>query len=161
VADAGPLVALAKVNRLDLLGQLFDEVHIPPAVRQELAAKSGPEAARLDDALARFIRIHAPLPHPPELEPAIGRLGPGEREAIALAYQTGALLLMDERRGRGAARLLGLKVTGVAGVLVEAKAAGLIPRVRPVLEEMRGAGYWLSDALLDSAAHLAGEADQP
>ncbi len=54
---------------------------------------------------------------------------------------------------------LGLEVTGLAGVLVRAKETKLIPAVRPVLEEIRQRGYWLSDEILDVAAKLAGELD--
>jgi predicted nucleic acid-binding protein len=42
---------------------------------------------------------------------------------------------------------------------VQAKQAGLIPAVRPLLEEIRRAGYYLSDALIEVAAKLAGEAE--
>ena len=51
-----------------------------------------------------------------------------------------------------------MKVTGTAGVLIQAKHAGRIVHVRSLLEEMRDAGYYLSDALLEVAVKLAGEA---
>lgn len=54
-------------------------------------------------------------------------LDPGETEAIALAVEIGAdLLLIDERKGRREAKLLGLRTTGLLGVLLEAKKAGLL-----------------------------------
>ncbi len=157
VSDTGPLIALAKADCLAVLKDLFGQILIPPAVHRELMAKSGPEAQRLDDALADFtVTVPAP-PIPPEVEMATTRLGPGERQAIALAYEQGALLLMDDRQGRGAARRLGLAVSGVVGVLIQAKSTGLIQSVRDVLEEIRLRGYWLSDAVLEIAARQAGE----
>jgi predicted nucleic acid-binding protein len=54
VSNTGPLVALAKADHLLLLRVLYEEVLIPPAVHRELLAKSGPEAQRLDEALAEF-----------------------------------------------------------------------------------------------------------
>ena len=48
-------------------------------------------------------------------------------------------------------------ITGTAGVLVQAKSAGLVPHVRPLLEAIRSEGYYLSDALIRAAAKLAGE----
>ena len=68
------------------------------------------------------------------------------------------LLVIDDRLGRAAARRLGLAVTGTVGVLIRAKEVGLVPAVCPLLEEIRQQGYWLSDALLVTAARLAGEA---
>jgi len=159
VSNTGPLIALAKVGKLILLERLFERVLIPPAVYRELLAKTGPEAARLDEALARFITVASPALIPPEVKAATGRLGPGEQQAIALAYEQKALLVIDERLGRGAARHLRLDVTGTIGLLIRAKEAGLIEDVRPLLEKMRRQGYWLSDGLLEIAAWLAGEAE--
>lgn len=157
VSDTGPLVALAKVGQLNLLRAIFREVHIPPAVHRELLAKYGPEAARLESALQSFLKV-APSPIlPPAVATATVRLHPGEQEAVALAYEQDALLLIDDHLGRTAARQLGLTVTGVIGVLVRAKEVGLLPLVGPLLGEMRQHGYWLSDEILNVAIRLAGE----
>jgi hypothetical protein len=85
----------------------------------------------------------------------VDELGAGERQAIALAVASGAVLSIDDRLGRVVARRLGLRVSGAVGVLVEARRRGLIPVVRPILEELRRHGYWLSDSLFDSALKLA------
>ena len=157
VSDAGPLIALAKVDQLDLLQQLSGEVCIPLAVHRELFAKLGPESSRLEDAVQSFLQI-APSPTiSSAVARATSRLHPGEREAIALAFERKALLLADDQMGRNAARRLGLAVTGVVGVLLRAKEAGLLENVHPVLVEMRRRGYWLSDEILSLAARLAGE----
>jgi len=157
VSNTGPLIALAEVDGLTLLKDLFEEILIPPAVHRELLAKTGPESHSLDDALSEYVHV-TPTPEPaPEIEVVTQDLGPGEQQAIVLAHSLGALLLMDERLGRAAARRLGVRVTGVVGVLVRAKEVGFIPKVRPVLEEIRQEGYWLSDTLLDAAAKLARE----
>ncbi len=83
----------------------------------------------------------------------------GEAEGIALALELGAdLVLLDEREGRRAAQRLGLRVLGVVGVLLEAKAQGELERVRPALDGLRQvAGFYLSDALYADVLALAGE----
>jgi len=63
VSNTGPLIALAKANRLDLLEALFGHVQIPSEVHRELLAGRGPEMARLVDAVRRFIRV---MPMPPD-----------------------------------------------------------------------------------------------
>ncbi len=123
----------------------------------ELLAKTGPEATRLNNALNHFLEV-TPVSSPsPEVKVFTAKLDAGEQQAIALAYEQKTLLLMDEYRGRVAARRLGLVVTGVVGVLLRAKEAGMIPLVIPSLQEIRRQGYWLSDDLLEVAAKLAGE----
>lgn len=120
IADASPLILLAKVRRLALLAELYGQVVIPPAVVNELQAKPDltfPEVERFlrspgfvrspeNDLLVRALAVD---------------LGPGEAEAIALATEVpGALLIMDDSEGRRIARGLGLHVTGSLGVLIEA-----------------------------------------
>jgi len=50
-------------------------------------------------------------------------------------------------------------VSGVVGVLLQAKAAGLVSSVRALLDEMRFQGYWLSDEVITAAIRWAGEND--
>ena len=151
VSNTGSLIALAKVDQLALLERLFGRVHIPAMVHRELLAKVGPEAVRLDQALATFITVMDRPQLSTEVEAMTRRLDAGEQEAIALAHTMGALLLMDDRLGRQAARRLNVALTGTVGLLIRAEELGLVPRAEPILEEMRLHGYWLSDELLARA----------
>lgn len=68
-------------------------------------------------------------------------LDPGEAEAIALAIERKAdLLLVDERRGRRTARASGVRVTGLLGVIAQAKRTGLIGEAKPVIDALRDVG---------------------
>jgi hypothetical protein len=61
ISNTGPLIALAKLNRLDLLQKLVpDGVFIPPIIQRELWAKTGFESAALEAALDSFIQIRKP-----------------------------------------------------------------------------------------------------
>ena len=157
-SNTGPVIALAKVDRLELLKVLYGVVQIPPSGHRELLVKLGSDAKRIDDALNDFLQIAPVLTLTSELERLTQGLGLGEQQAIALAVSAkSTLLLMDDRAGRQVAAQLGIAVTGVVGVLIRAKQDGLISFVRPLLEEIRRNGYWLSDALVEIAGRVAGE----
>ena len=157
VADTGPLIALAKVDALRLPTELFGTVLIPPAVREELLGKVGPEAPRLRHAIQHTLEVRQPSDAPPEVQAVVSRYAPGERDALLLAHQLEAPLLIDERFGREAARSLKLDVIGVAGLLIRAKRTGLIGAAVPILLEMRRYGYWLSDGLIETTRALSNE----
>jgi uncharacterized protein len=143
VSDTGAVIALAKFDRLGLLKTMYGVVHIPAFVHRELLAKLGPEASRIDNALIDVLRI-SPVPSvTPQVETVTHGLGRGEREAIALAHsESDALLIIDDRAGRRAAEQLGISVTGIAGIVIQAKQHGLLELVRPLLEEVQRKGYW-------------------
>ncbi len=86
-------------------------------------------------------------------------LDEGEAEAIALGIQLKAeLLLLDESRGRAVASRLGLKFTGLLGVLLSAKHQGFIPSVKIQLDDIIAkAGFWVSEKVYAHALRLAGE----
>ena len=161
VSNTGPIVALAKADHLWLLQILYGEVLIPPAVHRELLAKVGPEAQRIDDGLAGFLRVSPIARTREEVDRLTSGLGAGEQQAIALVLEAGGLLLMDDRAGRKAAAQLGIATTGAVGVLLKAKQEGHLPMVGPVLEIIRRDGYWLSDAVVEGAMRLAGESSGP
>jgi predicted nucleic acid-binding protein len=89
----------------------------------------------------------------------VGRLDPGEREAVALAaaLDEETVLIMDDQAGRRAARHLDCQVTGVIDVLLRAKERGRIESVTPLLRELQERGYWLSDEIIEHARELADE----
>jgi len=97
------------------------------------------------------------------LEPAeadvLSELDEGEKQAVALAsdLDEGVLLLIDDHTGRQAARRLGIAVTGLIGLLLLAKERGLVGKVGPLLDELRQAGYWLSDEVIGIAKGIAVE----
>ncbi len=86
-------------------------------------------------------------------------LDPGEAEAIALAKEVDAgVLLIDERLGRRTARAQGIAVVGILGVLAAAKERGLIPTCAPLVAALRQADFLLSDDLCHQFLASQGEA---
>ncbi|MDB4948060.1 MAG: hypothetical protein JWM27_709 [Gemmatimonadetes bacterium] len=87
-------------------------------------------------------------------------LDPGESEAIALALEAGAdVLLLDEKRARTVAIGLGLRVVGLLGVVVLAKSRGLIPLAREVLDALvEQAGFRVAPGITRDVLRSVGEA---
>jgi uncharacterized protein len=145
VCDSGPLIALHQVERAGVLSELFAVVYAPPAVVLELRSVR-PRPPWLD---VRAPRARHDLPP---------RLGPGEREAIALAVElTGSVLLIDDRRARRVAERLGVEAAGTIRVLMLAKAYGLVDAVRDDFERLLRFGFFASRDVIDRALRELGE----
>jgi predicted nucleic acid-binding protein len=54
--------------------------------------------------------------------------------------------------------MMNLRLTGTIGVLLKAKARGLVKEIAPLLKELRGKGSWLNPSLVADTLKLAGEA---
>jgi len=159
VADTGPLIALARVERLGLLHRLYRESWVPPTVHTELAVNSGrPGAKVLAGAFdAGWLKVRS-VTDTNAVSELSRLLDPGESEAIVLAEQEKArFLLIDDARGRRVARGRGVCVIGVAGVLLAAKSRGALVAVGPVLEELSQMGYRFSPRLVAAVLERAGE----
>lgn len=129
---------------------------IPPAVWGEVLQDERPGAQ--DIVSASWIRT-VPVAQNSFLMALQTDLDDGEAEALALAAVVQAdLVLVDERHGRNIAIWMGFRVMGAAGVLVEAKARGLLAEIRPVLDEMlRVTRFRLAGRLYDALLRDAGE----
>lgn len=155
VGDASALIALHRVDGWELLPRLYGEVHVPESVWREVF--SAPAfAAMMPSAPPWLIRHASPAPAP--LSPDLASLDAGEADAIRLAHSLPAdLLLIDEVRGRRVAQRLGLRITGVVGILIEAKRRGFIPSLAATLAKLKAQDFWMSERLVQEALRLAGE----
>ncbi len=85
-------------------------------------------------------------------------LGCGESQVVAYALaQPRCRPLLDDAEGKACALAFGLKPLGTGGLLILAKKAGLLPAVGPVLREIRDQGLWISDSVMQTILHMAGE----
>lgn len=148
VSNASPLIAALDIGLEAVFAALFGAVFIPPAVRHEVFT-SRPQPAWISERL---------LANPSAPRLLQGRLGVGEREAIVLALEAHAtLLLMDELAGRRTATSLGIRVMGTLGVLLRAKTQQLIPTVGPLMEQLVVTGFYIDDELAERVRRTAGE----
>ena len=150
VSDTSPFSALLTIGQIDWLPELFEAVVIPEVVRDELSLAH----ADLPNWLQVDLRTCS---IPPEV--AAANLDPGEAAAIALALDIRADgVLIDERKGRQVAQSLGLRVTGLLGILILAKEEGLIPAVEPWVERLQDeAGCWFHANLIHEVLRAVGE----
>ncbi|MGD1905546.1 MAG: DUF3368 domain-containing protein [Leptolyngbyaceae cyanobacterium] len=160
VSDTSPINNLAAIHQLHLLHQLYGTVLIPEAVYRELTDPDFPVAGVTEVQQLDWIQIRR-VNKRDILEALSGELDLGEAEAISLAVELQAdQVLMDERRGRLIAARFALRYTGIMGILVEAKARGLIVAVKPLLDALiHQAGFWVSESLYNTVLERVGESN--
>ena len=82
----------------------------------------------------------------------------GETAAMLLYKELNAdYLLIDDKRGRKVAKINQIVTVGSMGVLLQAKRAGLIPAVAPLLVQIAASPVFMSLALIQTVVELAGE----
>jgi len=160
ISNTSPVLYLHLTGHLDLLAQLYGEVVVPSAVEDELRAGAERGVAVPDIAAIPWCRAMSVASS--ESIPLVIDLGRGEAEVIALGLENpGSRLVLDDTLARRIARLQNLSFTGTLGVLVKAKQRGLLLSISPVVDALRDAGLWLSDALVAEVLRLADEASPP
>jgi predicted nucleic acid-binding protein len=126
ICNAGPLISLGKLNRLDLLAGLYNEIQMPEAVYAEVvhfgAARGEPDARIVRGFWRRqgWPVVNVPDEALARVEPAIV-LGRGELAVLALGMTLADTdVLLDDAQARREARRLKLRVRGTLGILVQA-----------------------------------------
>ena len=160
VSNTSPVSNLACIGRLDLLKHQYQKLWIPASVSEELSLHPD-ESARtaIESAIGEGWIEVVLVPSSPLLKTLMLHLHRGEAEAIALATETKAdIVLIDEQEGRQFATQAGLSVTGVLGVLLRAKKTGHIAALRPVIDALRAnARFFIAPALEARVLSEAGE----
>lgn len=139
VSNTSQLLNLAIVGQFSLVRQQFGVIRIPPAVLEELRIEEdlpGSQAVKeaLEDGWLKVEEVEDQL----FIKALQSDLDKGEAETIALALQVKAKwTLLDERDGRSVAKSLGLKVTGVLGILLRAWRNGELSSLQEVMEDLR------------------------
>ena len=157
VADASPVIALARIDQISLLPRIFSRVILPLSVYRETQHR--PEL--LDARSIRAAGEHALFSvHEQPIQVIAGLprgLGDGEADAISLASQMHCGIFMDEKTGRAAAMALGLKTIGTVGVLSLARDKGLVTELKPLIVRLQDSGYYLAADLIENVLKAHGE----
>jgi uncharacterized protein len=145
VTNSTCLIGLERIERLDILSQVFDIVFAPPAVAKEVRTS-------LD-----WLTVTA-VANPSVVIALRTQMDEGEAEAIALALELeNVLLILDDKKSRRVAQQMGMKVIGTVGMLLRAKRQGVIAEVKPLLLSLTEADFRISQGIIQEALRLSGE----
>ncbi|HYU35961.1 MAG TPA: DUF3368 domain-containing protein [Thermoanaerobaculia bacterium] len=144
MTDSTCLIALERLGQLDLLPALFEPIYAPREVAREFGLPlSWLNVVDLADP-DRVIFLSASV-------------DAGEAEAIVLAKELGLKIILDDLRARRLAHRFELKVIGTLGILVRAKKQGFLDRLRPLLDQLEGIGFHMTQELREEVLRQASE----
>lgn len=146
ICDTSSLILFEKINRLDLLWHCYKNVYVTP----EIVAEFG-------DSLPGWIKVKEVKSK--VLKQTLNQsLGAGESSAIALYFEIeNALVAVDDLKARRIAKSLNLKITGSLGILVKAKEAGYIEKLKPILQEVEQTDFRISANIIEKILTMVGE----
>jgi predicted nucleic acid-binding protein len=149
VSDTSPLNYLVLIEAIDVLPRLFHEVCVPEQVITELKQSGTPVAVRQwVEQIPEWVRVRKPV----QVDAALRqnrKLDEGEIQAIALASELDAHVLIDERDGYEAARAYGLACTGTLGVLDAAAGQDMLDLKSALVRLTRETNFRCTQPLLD------------
>jgi predicted nucleic acid-binding protein len=149
-------VLVVVAGLLDVLQEPADEVFVPDVVVAEIARRgpSDPAAAAIQSTA--WLQVAAsPVV---SLAMAAWNLGAGETAVIGLALaDPGSLVVIDDLAARRTARALRIPLMGTLALIGVAKAIGMVPAIRPVIDQLRQSGMYISDHLARQVLNQAGE----
>lgn len=146
IADTSCFILLDKIDEIELLKQLFNEVVTTREVAQEFG-KELPEWINIESVKDK--KYQSVL----ELE-----VDKGEASAIALSTEKiEALLVLDDLQARKLAEKLGLNYTGTLGMIARARTEGIVESVKPIIEKIRNTNFRFSEEVFAAIIKTAGE----
>lgn len=144
VSDSTCLIALERIQRLDLLPAVFTKIWVPTAVAREFGQSltwlKVKEPANLAGVAAFRLLVDE-----------------GEAEAIALAQELKCEVILDDLQARRLAARQNVPCLGLLGVMLRAKRGGKLAALQPLIEALRANKFFISEALVAEALRLAGE----
>jgi predicted nucleic acid-binding protein len=148
VSDTTPLNYLLLIGEAGILHELFNQVYVPPEVMREL------QHPRTPDVVRQWARVPPPwvvVKAPAVIDPVTASLDRGEAEAISLAKELKAsIVLMDERKGRMVAQREKLTVVRTLALLEVAAEKGLLD-LPSTLQKLRATSFRLPEAHIAAA----------
>jgi predicted nucleic acid-binding protein len=136
ISDTSCLILLDNIGELSILNKLFGNITTTSEVAIEFGRLLLPWIAFKEPSNKNYQSI---------IEASLDK---GEASAIALAIELdNCLLIIDDLKGRKFAHQLGLTIIGTIGVIVDAKLAGIIPSIKPILSKIKSTNFRITDQL--------------
>lgn len=156
ICDTSPIQYLHQLELVHLLPALAHRVIVPPAVVEEIAVGRAAGVNLPDLSALEWMTVRHPTS---ELAlPLVTDLGPGETQVLMLALELReSVAVLDDALARRIAETLGLRLTGTLGLLLDAKRAGRIAGVGPLLDQLQALGFRLAPQTRAAVLKLAGE----
>lgn len=156
ICNTSPIQYLNQLQLLHILPALAGRVIIPPAVVEELSQGRTSGINLPDVNVLKWVEIRRPVS---ELAvPLVTDLGSGETEVLMLALEMReAVVVLDDDLARRVAETLGLRLTGTLGLLLDAKKAGLIPAIAPLLDQLQTLRFRVAPHTRVAVLKLTGE----
>ena len=154
--NTSPIQYIHQLGLIRIVKELFGKVYVPAEVHEELnrGREEGIELPNLE--VMDFIEIMEPKAI--SFSKLVRDLGKGETAVILLGLENpGSLVILDDLLARSVARGLGVKLTGTAGILINAKMKGLIKVISPYLDQLEHLGFHLAPEHKSLILKKAGE----
>jgi predicted nucleic acid-binding protein len=136
IADTTCFIILSNINELNLLKSVYGEITTTPEVAKEFGEK-----------LPDWIKVRSCVDNQKQQILSL-QVDKGEASAIALALEIpNSVIILDDLQARRLAEQLGSSVTGTLGIIVKAKLDGIIPSVKPIIDQIKQTNFRISKAL--------------
>ncbi|MGI0483183.1 DUF3368 domain-containing protein [Geminocystis sp. CENA526] len=156
VINTSPLIFLSKAGLIDLLRVVNKQIIVPKAVWDEIYTYGEEDLTAKVVVNTQWLVVR----ETPSVPIIIQNwdLGKGESEVLTWGYTyKGTDVIIDDLAGRRCASALSIPVKGTLGLVLLAKKRGVIPLARPVLEQLRLTGMYLSESVINQALVRVGE----
>jgi predicted nucleic acid-binding protein len=146
ISDTSCFIILSKINELDLLHKIYEDIFTTPEVAVEYG-EALPEWVKIISVKDKYRQQILEM-----------QLGKGESSAMALSLEIpDSVLILDDYKARKTAEVLNLKYIGTIGLIIKAKLTGVVPSIKPLLQKIRQTNFRLSVDMEQYAIKEAGE----
>jgi len=146
IADASCFIVLFKIEELELLREVFEEVFTTTEIAKEFG-----------HPLPSWVKIRSVTDKSRQLS-FEHEVDSGEASALALSFEIkNAIVIIDDYKARKLAEKLQINYTGTLGLILRAKQEGIIPSVKELLLKIKSTNFRYSEEILMQILRDAGE----